>query len=323
MDLSEKTKALILNIQRMSTEDGPGIRTTVFFKGCSLSCAWCHNPESISGHKEIQWIETRCIGCKNCIRVCKNEALMPEKEGIRIDRDKCKRCLTCANECPGLALEIKGEDSELQSLVKEVLKDKAYFEKSEGGVTVSGGEPLLQYRFVSGFLEILKHEGVHTAVDTCGMCSPDALEDVLAFTDLVLYDMKLMDSGLHKRYTGSGNNVILQNLLTIGELMRKSNTPKELWIRTPVIPGATADDENIRKIGEFIAQNLKDVVSRWDLCAFNHLCRDKYRRLDKEWVFKDTKLLSRDEMEHKAKIARDSGVNPDIVHWSGAVRLEE
>lgn len=321
MGSSIESKALVLNIQRMSTEDGPGIRTTVFFKGCSLSCAWCHNPESIACYKEIQWVETRCIGCKSCIKLCPNSALNEEKEGIRIDRDRCKRCLKCANECPALAIEVKGEEWELNSLVKEVVKDKSYFEKSCGGVTVSGGEPLVQYEFVSKFFKELKGKGIHTALDTSGMCSIKALEDVLPYTDLVLFDIKLMDPVLHRKYTGKINEDILKNLLKVAEMIKNNKMPRELWIRTPIIPEITDCYENIKKIGEFIAGNIGDVISRWDLCAFNNLCRDKYIRLNVEWAFKDSDLLSKDEMENIAEYARKTGVDPDIVHWSGVTRV--
>lgn len=318
-----KNKGLILNIQRMSTEDGPGIRTTVFFKGCSLSCKWCHNPESISWKKEIQWIETRCIGCNTCINKCQSGALSMTDDGIKIDRAKCILCLSCANECPTLALEVKGEEWELQNLVDEVIKDRAYFGKSGGGVTVSGGEALLQPVFVSNFLEKLKGLGIHTAVDTCGMCSKEALQMVLPYTDLVLYDIKLMDPKAHDRYTGQSNERILDNISFIAEMMKSSQKPKELWIRTPIIPGATANTDNIKSIGSFITLNLKDYVSRWDLCAFNNLCRDKYRRMDMEWMFSKAELMEKEEMENLAKNATESLVNPEIVHWSGAIKTME
>jgi len=316
-------KALILNIQRMSTEDGPGIRTTVFFKGCTLSCAWCHNPESISFLPDTQWTRSRCIGCRHCVNVCRSGAISMLDEGITIDRDKCIRCLMCAGVCPAAALEVKGGEWESEKLAHEVLKDRVYFEKSQGGVTASGGEAMAQADFVSRFFSYLKKKGIHTALDTCGMCTGEAFEKVLPYTDLVLYDLKLMDSALHKKFTGKTNETILKNILLAADAMRAEGNPKELWIRTPVIPGATASDENIRAIGSFIAANLNDVVSRWDLCAFNNLCRDKYRALGREWLFSETELMEKDEMNRYASLAAGTGVKPEIVHWSGATRLDD
>lgn len=316
-------KALILNIQRMSTEDGPGIRTTVFFKGCRLACAWCHNPESIAHFKEIQWVETKCIGCKTCIDNCINGALLMSDTGIEIDREKCMRCLKCADACPTLAIEVKGEEWSIDNLVREVIKDRSYFEKSGGGVTVSGGEALLQGEFVCEFLQRLTVLKIHTAVDTCGMCSEDTIRGAMPYTDLVLYDIKLMDSVLHKKFTGHSNERIIKNLLLIAEIMRKNQKPKEIWVRTPIIPGATDVKDNIYKIGNFIKENISDVVTRWDLCAFNNLCRDKYKMLYIEWLFNDTKLVLKEEMEAIAEIASIAAKSKDLVHWSGATRLVE
>lgn len=315
--------ALILDIQRMSTEDGPGIRSTVFFKGCTLSCLWCHNPESIYKDKEIQWIETKCIGCKTCINTCPNDALSMSDNGIIINRERCQRCLSCAKECPTLAMEVKGDYWEVEELVNEVIKDIVYFEKSNGGVTASGGEAMMYPDFVYDFFKSLKKLSIHTALDTCGMCSQEALEKVLRYTDLVLYDIKLFDSATHKRFTGQSNKIVLENLLFIADEIRQDKIPSKLWIRTPIIPDATASEENIKQIGEFIANNLNDVVSRWDLCAFNNLCKDKYKRLNIDWMFSfnDTKLLKKDEMNYYVSVAKKTGVNPEIVHWSGATQV--
>ena len=316
-------KALVLNIQRMSTEDGPGIRTTVFLKGCSLSCAWCHNPESIFTGKKIKWLETRCIGCNTCLEVCKTGALMMTDGGIKIDKKKCIQCFSCVDECPTLALELEGKEWELDSLIEEVLKDRVYFEKSEGGVTASGGEPLLQSEFVAKFFRRLKERGIHTALDTGGMCSTEALKGVLPYSDIVLYDIKLMDDRLHNKFIGQSNEKILKNILLIADMMRKEKKSPDLWIRTPIIPKATASEENIKAIGKFIAGNLNDVISRWDLCAFNNLCRNKYKRMDIDWMFKDEELMGKDEMNQLAETARKTGIDPVKVCWSGATRLEE
>ena len=315
-------EAMVFEIQRLSTEDGPGIRTTVFFKGCGLACAWCHNPESISARPQLHWIASRCIGCGTCCTVCPETALTLAKDGLTIDRARCTQCGQCAAECPSTAMELIGTRWHIDDLVYEVLKDRAYFTNSGGGVTAGGGEPGLQAPFLSAFLRDLKQEGIHTAVDTCGCFPGPALDDFLPFTDLVLYDLKEIDPDRHRTFTKRSNALILDNLLAIRSRMAAGAAPQDLWIRTPVIPDATATETNIAGIGQWIADHLKGAVTRWELCAFNNLCRDKYLRLDRDWPFKTQPLLSEAKMEHLAEIARRSGVDPDIVHWSGSTRMQ-
>ncbi len=316
-------EGIVLDIQRMSTEDGPGIRTTVFMKGCTLHCAWCHNPESISAKPQVQWIGSRCIGCGTCLDVCPEGAISDEGNGIQIDRGKCTGCGTCAEECPSTAMELLGNKWSVDDLAVELLKDRVYFEKSGGGVTIGGGESTFQAVFISSLLEKLSASGVHTAIDTCGQTSRDSLEKILPFTDLVLYDIKEIDSARHRNFTGIGNEKILDNIIYIGEYIKKNNGRPELWIRTPVIPDATAREENIRGIGEFIARNLGDSVRRWELLAFNNLCEDKYLRLGREWIYKKNKLMSRESMEYLYGVALKTGIRPDIVSWSGATKIED
>jgi len=320
--------ALVLEIQRMSTEDGPGIRTTVFFKGCSLNCLWCHNPESISALPQIHWLSSRCIGCRTCIDACPNGALTPLPEEIKINRDICRSCGTCAEECPSTAMELLGKEWPLDALVNEVVKDQAYFEKSDGGITVSGGEPCLQTDFVEAFLKKLREKGLHTALDTCGLCSPDTLDRLLPHASMVLYDIKEIDSEKHKAFTGRGNQKILSNLLHVADYMKAHLYPGKLWIRTPIIPDPTADPDNIRGIGRFLVEHLGadhpgGAVDRWELCAFNNLCKDKYIRLHKEWEFDNSPLLTSGLMADLADVARSTGVDPSLVHWSGATQIEK
>lgn len=318
----QQADALVLEIQRLSTEDGPGIRTTVFFKGCPLRCAWCHNPESISPQQQIQWFETRCIGCRSCVDACPVKALSVAHSGIVIDRERCTNCGDCADICPSTAMTLTGEKWSAEDLVAETLKDRAYFEKSGGGVTVSGGEPTMQAGFVESYLKRLREKGTHTALDTCGLCSRDALSAVLPHAAMVLFDVKMMDPERHKRFTGSDNQKILDNLVYTAEYINGHLYPQELWIRTPIIPDATADDENIVDIGAFIASSLKGAVSRWELCAFNNLCRDKYLRLGKEWAFGESKLMTAERMDELVSIARKAGVDSSVVHWSGSTRMD-
>lgn len=320
--MTETGTAMVLNIQRMSTEDGPGLRTTVFFKGCGLRCAWCHNPESISTHPELQWLESRCIGCRTCISACPRNALTADERGIQIDRALCDGCGTCAGECPATAMELMGERWTVDRLVAEVVKDRSYILNSEGGgITASGGDPMVQAPFVAEFLRRCRAEGFHTALDTCGLGSEASFDLVLPHTDLVLFDLKLADESAHELHTGRSNERVLENLVRIRDRIRINGAP-ELWVRTPIIPGATDTDENIAGIGQLIESLLDGAVSRWELCAFNNLCRDKYARLGIEWRFRESGLLDKGMMEHLATVARHSVGKPGIVRWSGATRSE-
>lgn len=310
----------VFEIQRMSTEDGPGIRTTVFVKGCGLACIWCQNPESISLLPQLIWTGVKCIGCKTCVKSCENKAIVLTEKGILIDRQKCNTCGICAEECPSTALELLGKKWKVQELIKEVERDRAFFENSNGGITVSGGEPTVQGKSVASFLRGLKEMGIHTALDTSGMCSKDTLNILLPFVDLMLYDLKEIDPHKHKDFTQQSNEIIFQNILYINDYIRAHKIPFEIWIRTPIIPDATATTENIKGLGKFIAENLSDVLNRWELCSFNNLCKDKYEKMEINWFFKNYSLLSKDFMESITEVAKNSGVSPDIIRWTGATK---
>jgi pyruvate formate lyase activating enzyme len=311
----------VVNIQRMSTEDGPGLRTTVFLKGCSLQCSWCHNPEALCAARELVWHDWKCIGSKNCSAVCPQDAVTHRGPTVEIDLERCDGCGKCVEECPTTALELLGRRWQVNDLVSEVAKDRSYFGAS-GGVTVSGGEPALQMSFVAAFLQRCRDQGLHTAVDTCGMCSLSSLLTVAAHADLVLYDLKEIDPERHLRFTGQSNEKILANLLELAAQMRHSLSPGQLWIRTPLIPGATATDANVAGIGAFLAKHVGDVVARWELCAFNNMARDKYRRLHRTWEFADTELLAPGMLRHFEDVARRSGVRPEIVVAGGPTKVE-
>jgi pyruvate formate lyase activating enzyme len=312
----------VFNVQRMSTEDGPGLRTTVFVKGCSLECSWCHNPEGMSAKPQVVWHGSKCVRSRACETVCPEAAVLRSGEEVEIDRSRCTLCGECVDQCPSGALELWGTRWSLDDLVREVAKDLSYFETSGGGVTVSGGEPALRAAFVTSFLERCRALGIHTALDTCGMCSASALRALAAHADLVLYDLKEIDSERHLRFTGQRNERILANLRALAEQMRREPLPAELWIRTPLIPGATLTVENIRGIGAFIARELHDVVGRWELCAFNNLASDKYQRLGLRWAFEGVELLAGAELRRFEELARRSGVDPEIVLATGRARME-
>ena len=316
------SEGIVLEIQRMSTEDGPGIRTTVFMKGCSLKCAWCHNPESISFKPRIQWIKTNCIGCGICIDLCRESALSFHNKDIYIDREKCTNCGNCSDECPSGAIEIIGSKWTEDKLVEEILKDRAYFEKSSGGITISGGEPGLQADFVSSLLKRLKSEGVNTAFDTCGMYLVESLKKILPFTDIVLFDLKEIDPLKHKKFTGSTNELILNNLKFINNYIKENIYPQILWVRTPIIPDTTATEENISGIGKYLSNNSIR-FDRWELCAFNNLCNNKYERLGFKWTFKEYGLFGNDEMEKLLSTAKETSSRPEKIFWTGSVKSED
>src|SRR4030042_1390668 len=249
IETGQVSNGTILHLQRFSTEDGPGIRTSVFFKGCPLGCLWCHNPESISMKPQIQWLENRCLGCSTCIKTCPQECLSKTDQGIVIDRGLCNGCGDCAEVCPANAMELLGKTMNLEELLDELIKDRVFFEKSGGGVTLSGGEPLMQPHFAAELLHRIKEKGINTAIDTCGVCSTGSLDKVLSYTDVVLFDLKEMDAEKHHPFTGQPNQRIFENLLYIRDYIQNTAPEKVLWIRTPLIPAATATPGNITGLG--------------------------------------------------------------------------
>ena len=239
---------LIFDIQRSSFVDGTGIRTVVFFKGCPLKCEWCHNPESQSVKGEILWYRNLCSSCDACYTVCKRNAIYPGNDQNRIDRSKCNSCGDCANACNHNALKIAGQAYSVESLVDIILKDKTYFNISGGGVTFSGGEPLMFIEFLSSVCKKLKEENIDIAVQTCGYFNFDKFEKHISpYIRTIYFDLKLIDSTLHKQSTGQENILILDNL-------HKLFSPKKhkIFIRTPLVPGITDTAENLGWIIEII-----------------------------------------------------------------------
>jgi pyruvate formate lyase activating enzyme len=288
------SEALILDIQRMSTEDGPGLRTTVFFKGCSLSCPWCHNPESIGIKPDLAWFSQKCMSCNICRETCPQKSISRNESGIRFNRALCLACGSCAEQCPNGAIEIKGYKISVEQLAAELIKDKAYFGK-DGGITLSGGEVMVQHKAALALVQLLKNYNMHIAVDTAGNYDFSILTPMLPYIDLVLFDIKIFDSEYHKKTIGADNRFILDNYKQLMD--RKIN----VWVRTPVIKGATDSEENIAAIGKFIAS--AGLPERWELCAFNNLCRDKYERLDLEWAYKTEGLTEKERIEKLTEIA--------------------
>lgn len=242
-------KNYVFDIQRFSVKDGPGIRTTVFVKGCPLNCVWCHNPESKEREPILAFDKTKCIGCGKCVSVCQSRAISAIGQ---IDREKCSLCKDCAEGCVG-ALEILGEEARLDGIIETVLKDKPFYDNSGGGLTVSGGEPMYSPVFTNRLLKEAKKQAIHTCTETCGFGKWSDFEELLPFTDLFLFDIKETDPTLHKKYTGSDNSLILQNLYNLNRLGAK------IILRCPIIPGYNDRDEHFESIAN-IANELENVL---------------------------------------------------------------
>lgn len=298
----------------MSTEDGPGLRTTLFVKGCPLKCKWCHNPESISVKRQNEWFKVNCMGCRECLKNCPHGALSFDETGLVINRNLCVVCGKCVDKCPTGAIETKGVEMSVQDIFEELIKDKSYFGK-DGGVTLSGGEIMLQSKEAFELLKLLKSAGIGTAVDTCGLCKREDFDMIFPYTDVFLYDIKLIDSKRHAEFTGAPNEIILSNFNYLADKIK--DTEKRLWVRTPIIPGATDIDDNIQGIAKFI----KGKYDRWEMCAFNNLCRDKYERLYQNWFYQKTQLMTKKRMNELLNIAYNEGLTE--VYATGATRLNE
>lgn len=267
-------KAIITNIQKYSIHDGPGIRTTVFFKGCPLNCLWCHNPETHNSNSEIMFFKERCTLCGLCLEICPQKAIDFVDGYPVINKNKCNLCGKCSDFCPSNARELVGKEISVKDLMREILKDEAFYDESNGGVTFSGGEPLIYADYLSNVLQVCKARGIHTTIDTSGYASWEQFEKIADNVDLFLFDIKHMNNEKHLKYTGVENIIILQNLKKLSE--RGSN----IYIRMPIIAGINDDDENIDLSVDFISKlNIIHV----NLLPYHNIGMDKYKRLNMEY----------------------------------------
>jgi pyruvate formate lyase activating enzyme len=318
--MEKPIKGRVYDIQGFSLQDGPGIRTTVFLKGCPLRCPWCHSPESQQFHPQLSWMSMRCIGivkCGKCLGACPKNAIVPgqitqhaatqeEIQLIRIDRDLCDNCGDCTAVCYQKSLYISGTDYTVEEIVKRVCKDIPFYENSGGGVTISGGEPLSQPEFVFQLLKQLKECDIHTALDTTGYVAGEILERVLPHTDLFLYDLKHMDREQHRLVTGVSNEKILGNARMLAAAGAK------MQIRIPVIPDFNDSEESIRETGTF-CKSLGSSVTVVQLLPYHNLGVMKYQRIDNRRVILEAEPPSEDKILSLKNLLESLGL-PVTVH---------
>jgi len=280
-------KALIFNVQKFSLNDGPGIRTVIFFKGCPLSCRWCSNPESLSKKVQIMWNKEKCLGCGTCVRSCPQKAILQLSDEISIQDDKCDGCGICIKNCPGHALTSEGEWKTVDDLMSVCLQDRIFYEESSGGITLSGGEPLMYPDFVIALLEALKIEGIHTAMETTGFASPEIFNRIIPHVNLLLFDIKHWDEEKHIEGTGVSNQLILKNMKYAVAL------GKEILPRIPVVPGF--NDQLIDAEG--FCRLLNEVnLTRVQLLPFHQFGENKYTQLGRDYFYKNASALHEEDL---------------------------
>ncbi len=300
------SEGIIFNVQRFSIHDGPGIRTTVFLKGCPMHCPWCSNPESQSLTPELFLRDTKCIKCGKCQQACPEHAITLTETGSVIDRAKCSSCLKCTVSCPSKALDPAGQLMTVSALMGIVLKDKSYYKRSNGGLTLSGVEPLAQSQFTAEIFKQAKAQGLHTTLDTAGCVDWDVFAQVLPHTDLVLFDLKHVDFHKHQVATGMPFGPILANLRKI-----LSETKVPVWVRIPLIPKFNASIEVMEQMCNVI-QGLPRLPEKISLLPFHKYAAGKYRALGKNYAYADVPLMTEPEIEIYKKKIKSKGLKVDI-----------
>jgi len=295
---------LIFDIQKYSLHDGPGIRTTVFLKGCPLECAWCHNPESISTQREIVVMENRCIACGECRLACHNAQNIPGEGALPARIEKCDLCGACIEACPTGGRRIIGREISAGKVIETLEQDRVFYEDSGGGVTFSGGEPLRQFEFLRELLLACRDRKLHTAVDTCGFAREEDLLAVAPLTGLFLYDLKMMDDAKHRHYTGVSNERILSNLQALGAAHDR------IWIRAPLIPGVNDSERDLEALARF-ASGIPG-VRQVNLLPYHRTGLTKSRRLGRATTLADVAPPSDEAINRAAAIFSSLGLLTNI-----------
>ena len=299
------SKPLVFDIKRYAINDGPGIRIVIFLKGCNLNCAWCHNPEGISPAQEQMYNPAKCIKCGTCVVACPEKALTLTSDGIVTDTRLCQLNGLCATVCPTMAIELSGRSLQVHEIMHEIEKERVFFEQSVGGVTFSGGEPMMHPDFLVRLLEECGSKGIHRAVDTAGLVSTEVLLRVAARTDLFLYDLKMIDAERHRKWTGVTNEKILTNLRILSE------SGARLIIRIPLVGGVNDDTENLEATARFVASLAGDkkVVN---LLPYHKIAQSKYGKLGRSEEFQLFGEPSLKSMQQAVLIFKEYGINATI-----------
>ena len=299
---------LITNIQKYTIHDGPGIRTAVFFKGCSLKCIWCSNPETVDTQQQIGVYPSKCLSLKKC-GYCLKSCPAPAPCPIGFDENgllksvrmipECIECFICDDVCPSRAIKTWGERMSVSELIRIITEDRSFYDRSGGGVTLTGGEVMLQWEFAALLLKSCKDEGINTCVESALNCAREYVEAVYEFADLVIADIKHMDTSKHRLFTGAGNEQILDNI------KRTTNLGKKLVLRTPVVIGYNSDEANIRATGAFIRDELGGNVAQYQLLPYRKLGTEKYDSLGREYPMGDYAVLERETWEREIRRLAD------------------
>lgn len=307
-------QGIIYDVQRWALHDGPGIRTIIFFKGCPLKCLWCCNPESQNLSPEIAFFASRCISCLRCIKMCKFKAIKLVKGEMETDWKLCReKCINygdgvypCTEMCYSQARKTIGSIMSVDEVLGEILKDYGIYKRSGGGVTISGGEPILQVDFLVNLLKNCKKKGLHTAIETSGYGTREHYESALNYLDLVFFDIKHMNSQKHQSLTGVSNDLILENARFVSEYCLMKNI--DMVVRIPVIPGYNDENDNIEAIGKFISQELKK-VTKVELLPFHQLGRGKYKSIGKSYLLDNHKPPKTAELNFLLEILEKYNIN--------------
>ena len=293
------TKAVVCEIEKYATHDGPGIRTVVFLKGCPLKCIWCANPETQNLKNEIYYNSNKCIKCRSCEKACENDAIHFDGGEIKRDKSKCTLCGKCIKVCRMAALNFVGKEKDVNEVFEEVYKDEVFYRQSGGGVTLSGGEVLMHREFVVEFFKKCKENYISTAIETSGFGKFYCLKDISEYCDLIMFDIKQTDDNKHKYLTGVSNRVILENLRKL------SKVHKNIIIRVPVIQGINDSEENIENIRDIAIENgIKEV----HLLPYHSLGKDKYRQLERDYELKDLRNLKENDINNLKEIIQNTGL---------------